>query len=268
MLPRHSYATCPVPLDAVEFDWLDESTYANPFSRTSESSRSITRIYLVAPTSTTDCLPPMKAFIDYARKEHNVKRFVLLSSSALPEGGPAMGRVHAYLKEIGKEGVEWCVLRPSWFMDNFANDRAGLIRDEDRVVSATGTGKIPFVAADDIAQAAFDALTATTSVDSDLFVVGPELLSYDEAASRLTTLLDRPITHTKLSFDEHVDFAASTFLPNREYAQVLTALDIKISEGLEQKVFESEEHRGNRFVGKVRFNDWAAKQNMSVWKKA
>lgn len=94
-----------VPLDAVEFDWLDESTYANPFSRTSESSRSITRIYLVAPTSTTDCLPPMKAFIDYARKEHNVKRFVLLSSSALPEGGLAMGRVHAYLKEIGKEGV-------------------------------------------------------------------------------------------------------------------------------------------------------------------
>jgi len=92
----------------VRFDWLDESTYDIPFDA---AAQPITAVYLVAP-EVADSFTPMKAFIDHARKK-GVKRFVLLSATVIPKGGPAYGKVHEYLENIG---VEYGVVRPSWFM--------------------------------------------------------------------------------------------------------------------------------------------------------
>lgn len=91
----------------VKFDWLDPITYDSPFSH-----YQLDAIFLVAPPI-MECLPPMKAFIDVAA-EKGVKRLVLLSASLLDVGdGPAMGQVSKYVSE---RGLEWTVLRPTWFM--------------------------------------------------------------------------------------------------------------------------------------------------------
>jgi uncharacterized protein YbjT (DUF2867 family) len=90
-----------------QFDWLDEETYNAPFQK----AQSITSVFLTAPGE-IDVFTPMKAFIDFARMK-GVKRFVLLSASVFKAGGPAMGQVHQYLIDIG---VDYAVLRPTWFM--------------------------------------------------------------------------------------------------------------------------------------------------------
>jgi festuclavine dehydrogenase len=90
----------------VIFDWLDPATYNNPFSHSQ-----INTVFLVAPPI-MDCLPPMEAFIILALQK-GVKRFVLLSGSLLEVGdGPMMAKVSKYITSLG---VEWAVLRPSWF---------------------------------------------------------------------------------------------------------------------------------------------------------
>jgi hypothetical protein len=90
----------------VKFDWDDASTYSKPFTTP------ISAIFLIGPPS-LDMFTPMKRFIDLAR-EKSVKRFVLLSASVMEVGdGPAMAEVSKYMSEIG---VEWAVLRPTWFM--------------------------------------------------------------------------------------------------------------------------------------------------------
>ena len=43
-------------------------------------------------------------------------------------------------------------------------------------------GRIAFVSAGDIAQAAFDALVSKQCPNKDYYVVGPELFSYDEVS--------------------------------------------------------------------------------------
>lgn len=56
-----------------------------------------------------------------------MKRFVLLSASPFERGGPSLGQVHDYLAELGEKGgkeeggkgIEWAVLRPTWFMGMF-----------------------------------------------------------------------------------------------------------------------------------------------------
>lgn len=54
------------------------------------------------------------------------------------------------------------------------------IREKNEIFSSAEDGRVPFVSAEDIARAAFDAFTAAKSPNKDYFLVGPELYSYDE----------------------------------------------------------------------------------------
>lgn len=67
-------------------------------------------------------------------------------------------------------------------IENFGSGFARGIRAHDQIFSATEDGRLPFVSTEDIAQAAFEALTAEISPNKDIFVLGPELLTYDEAS--------------------------------------------------------------------------------------
>ena len=89
-------------LQACRFDWLDDTTYENPFKVTS----GISALYIVPP-EIDDMLSPVRAFIDYARGK-GVSRFVLLSSSAIESGGPAHGKIHEYIESLN---VEYGILR-------------------------------------------------------------------------------------------------------------------------------------------------------------
>ncbi|KAJ3511714.1 hypothetical protein NLJ89_g3931 [Agrocybe chaxingu] len=95
-------------------------------------------------------------------------------------------------------------------------------------------GKIPLVSADDIAQAAFDALFAEKSPNTDYYLVGPELFSYDEVAALFTQVLGRPITHKHLTNEEAQALYHSFGLP-KEYAAMLTAGEALVAGGSEER---------------------------------
>ncbi len=93
------------PYQQAQFDWLDESTYEPLLQSTLFNA-----VYLIPPP-TVDMVERTKAFIVVALSQ-GVRRFVLLSSSAVEAGGPAHGQIHEYLIS---QDVEFAVLRPSWF---------------------------------------------------------------------------------------------------------------------------------------------------------
>ena len=67
--------------------------------------------------------------------------------------------------------------------ENFSEmQHLSTIRDEDKIITATSEGKLPFVSADDIAAVAFRALTDEVSSNTDHLILGPELLSYDDVS--------------------------------------------------------------------------------------
>ena len=97
------------PTGGIRFDWTDRTTWDAVLDGVSAT-------YLVAPMGASDAVSLMTEFIEMAI-DRGVARFVLLSASSLDAGGPAMGQVHQWLQA---SGVEWAVLRPSWFMENFS----------------------------------------------------------------------------------------------------------------------------------------------------
>src|SRR5262249_36012052 len=99
----------PLPgVEPVGFDWFAPATFESALAGTD-------RVYLVPPVGEPAPAPVMLSFLRRARAV-GVHRAVLLSSSAVPEGGPAVGMVHQSLPGLFDQ---WAVLRPSWFMQNF-----------------------------------------------------------------------------------------------------------------------------------------------------
>jgi len=54
------------------------------------------------------------------------------------------------------------------------------IREHNEIGSVAKDGRVAFVSVDDIAKAASDALLDEKSWNTDRYILGPELLSYDE----------------------------------------------------------------------------------------
>ncbi len=203
------------------FDWADPSS-ASAFA-------GCDAVYLVAPTDRTDHLAVMQPLLQQAMGQ-GVRRIVLLSSSLLEPGGPMMGEVHAWLTE---NAPEWAVLRPSWFMQNFSEGpHAATIREEGIIYSATGTGRVGFIDAEDIAATAAACLTAETPLNSDVVLTGPEALSYDDIAVILTSALQRPIRHRSLDPAALIARFVAQGLPP-DYAMTLTRMDVDIAAGVE-----------------------------------
>ncbi|MGW7049716.1 NmrA family NAD(P)-binding protein [Streptomyces avermitilis] len=219
------------PLDgaqAVAFDWYDSATFEQALSGTD-------RLYLLPPPGSTAPAATMLPFLHQAQAA-GVRRVVLLSSSAIPAGGPATGEVHRALPGLFDE---WAVLRPSWFMQNFTGDHmhARSIRDEGTILTATGQGRVAFVDADDIAAVAVHALTDAQAPNTDLIITGPEALSYTDVATILTEVTGRPVTHRQLTYEQMRDRLAQV-IP-AEFAALLAGMDHAIAGGAEDRTTDT-----------------------------
>ncbi|NSC24967.1 NAD-dependent epimerase/dehydratase family protein [Streptomyces albus subsp. chlorinus] len=225
-----SRRAAPVPgAEAVRFDWYDETTHA-------AALEDADRLYLVPPVGDPDPAAVMLPFLERARAA-GVRRAVLLSSSAVPEGGPAVGAVHAALRRGMVE--EWAVLRPSWFMQNFtgSHPHADSIRESGTFMTAAGDGRIGFVDADDIAAVAVHALTDAHAPCTDLVLTGPEALSHDDIAAVLTRVAGRPVRHRRLTPAQLRDRLTAA-LPE-EFAALLADMDRAIADGAEDRTTDT-----------------------------
>ncbi|MFI0482214.1 NmrA family NAD(P)-binding protein [Actinomadura sp. 9N215] len=207
------------------FDWYDPGTHLDVLD-------GVGRIYLIPPPGDLTAATVMLPFLDQARAV-GVRRAVLLSSSAIPEGGQASGEVHKALPGLFEQ---WAVLRPSWFMQNFtgAHVHAASIREDATILTAAGDGRVGFVDADDIAAVAVHALTDEHAPNTDLVLTGPETLSHDDIAAIITEVTGRTVVHRRLTYDQLHDRLAAQVPP--EYAAMLAGMNRAIAEGAEDRV--------------------------------
>lgn len=221
-------ATPVVGAQAVRFDWDEPATW-------DEAVDGADRVYLVPPIGSSDPAAVMLPFLRQARAA-GVHRAVLLSSSAIPAGGPAVGQVHQALPGLFEE---WAVLRPSWFMQNFTGSapHARSIREDGAVLTASGEGRVGFIDAEDIAAVAVRALTDEQAPNTDLVLTGPQTLSYDDVAAIVTEVTGRPVVHRHLTFEQLRDrWAAEIPL---EFATMLAGMDRAIAEGAEDRTSDT-----------------------------
>ncbi|KAH9475911.1 Agroclavine dehydrogenase [Psilocybe cubensis] len=252
--------TAPEPFKAVKFEWYDASTYEGALS-----DASIDRVYVVGPPGRKESAMVID-FIEFAISK-GVKRFVLMSAAPFEpkEESPIPAMViHKYLLD---KGVDYVVLRPTWFIENFGSNFLASIRDNNEIFSAAPTGLIPWISTEDVAQAAFEALTAEPSPNKDIIIVGPELHSYPDAAKIATEVLGRPIVYKEITVEEHAARYAKAGL-DPDFSKVLAGMDKVIEAGTEESYFKDQKlaAEGRKYVGTRTLRQYF-QDNKALWSK-
>ncbi|MGX5843346.1 NAD(P)H-binding protein [Mesorhizobium sp. ArgA1] len=154
---------------------------------------------------------------------NGVTRLVLLSGRGETEAQRAEEMVKA-------SGAEWTILRCAWFSQNFSE---GFLVDsllDGEVALPVGNVGEPFIDVDDIADAAFVALTEPGHVGQLYELTGPRLLSFADAVAEIAKATGRDISYVRISHDEFTAATAAHELPP-EIAWLLNELFTEVLDG-------------------------------------
>jgi uncharacterized protein YbjT (DUF2867 family) len=152
-----------------------------------------------------------------------INRLVLLSGRGETEAQRAEEMVKA-------SGADWTILRCAWFSQNFSEGFLIESLLEGEVALPVGTVGEPFIDADDIADAAFVALTEPGHVGQLYELTGPRLLSFADAVAEIAKAAGRDIRYLKVSHDEFTTAMAAYELPP-EIAWLLNELFTEVLDG-------------------------------------
>lgn len=138
-----------------------------------------------------DQLALQKNLIDASRAA-GVGMIVRLSGSSAGPDSPsrAMQLHHVGDTQLATSGLVFCILKPSWFHQNFLTYCPG-----GRLRLPAGDGRVPFLDVRDIAEVAVKALTEPGHSGRSYLLLGPELLNHREVAAILSTATGRSFVY-------------------------------------------------------------------------
>lgn len=217
------------------FDWLDPSTWDAALT-------GACAVYLVP----LDGERLTRPFVERAA-ELGVERVVLLSGRGVDVPGYAgednvAGATHVDgERAVRGSGIEWTILRPGWFAQNFSEGIfADAVRAGDLALPA-GNGAASFVDAEDIAAAALAALTEDGHTGRTYELSGPRALTIAEAVAEIVEATGREIRYRPLDPGEFVAelVAQGWSVPDAEgFAEVVGAIrrgmDAHLSDGVQR----------------------------------
>ena len=162
----------------------------------------VDRVFMITPV-TEDQVEIGKLLID-AAKAAGVKHVVKLSAAgAEAENGIQLGRWHSEVeKYLEESGLHYTILRPASYMQNFVNYYSDSIRKENKIYLPLGNSKVSFIDARDIAEVADAVLTSDKYFNQTLYITGPEALTMEEIAERISEATGRKIEYVDVPEEE------------------------------------------------------------------
>ncbi|TDC55673.1 NmrA family transcriptional regulator [Actinomadura sp. KC345] len=199
------------------FDWEDEASWAPVL-------RGVEKVYL---TYYPDLAAPGApgAIGAFTRKavDAGVRHVVLLSGRGEDEAQECERVVQA-------SGLEWTVVRASWFAQNFSEDYLLDPVLAGEVALPAGDVPEPFVDADDIADVAVAALTREGHTGQVYEVTGPRALTFAEAVAEIGRAAGRGIAFVPVAADDYAAVLKEHGLPE-ELVEFLTFLFTTVLDG-------------------------------------
>ena len=171
-----------------------------------EALKGIERVYFCYPVQAD--LLEATAILAQAAREEDVKFIFHLSSGSSSDQSPSPWGRKTWLSEqiLEWSGIPSFHLRPALFLESLLRQFAkGISQDSEiRAPFGSGDGKVPSIAAEDVARLALKVLLNPEPFIGkahQLFTSNPTLT---ELAQELTTLLGRPIRYHEITLDRWV----------------------------------------------------------------
>jgi uncharacterized protein YbjT (DUF2867 family) len=200
-----------------KFDWNDKTTWK-------QSLQNIESVYIsyYPDLAIPGVVKAISEFTEMAVK-NGVQKLVLLSGRREEE---------AQLCEevIMSSGIDWTVVRASWFCQNFSEGNFLEQVLANHVALPAGDVGEPFIDADDIADVVVAALTDTKHNGKLYEVTGPRLLTFNEAVQEIAQATRRPIKFEQVSMAAYSTLLKDYGLP-KDIIWLVTYLFTEVLDG-------------------------------------
>lgn len=167
-------------------------------------------------------------------KLQGVERLVLLSGRGETEA-------QACERIVQGSGLEWTVVRASWFNQNFSEGAFIDMVLGGAITLPAGDMPEPFVDADDIAEVVVAALTEDGHNGETYEVTGPRLMTMADVAAELSEATGRQIDFIDVPHDAFVDGLAKSGAPHDVvwmldylFSTVLDGRNAHLTDGIER----------------------------------
>jgi uncharacterized protein YbjT (DUF2867 family) len=129
-----------------------------------------------------------------AAKQTGVRRIVRSSFIGASETGIALGRDHKAVEQaVETSGVQHTILRPNTFMQSYAMNADSMRRDS-AFYMPQGSGRVSLIDVGDVSSVASAVLTQDGHESRAYELTGPEALSNDGVAAKLSAALEKRIS--------------------------------------------------------------------------
>ena len=160
-----------------------------------------------------------------AAREAGVRKIVRVSVFNAAYGGPSdVTRQHGQTDwEIRASGLTYTILRPPFFMQNLCFLAARSIVREGRIYFGTGDGRLSMIDLRDVVDCAEESVMSESGDNKTFTLTGPESISFQEIADRLSTMMRRPVRYVPV-FPEWVEQSIRAMGRGDWYSRVMADL--------------------------------------------
>jgi len=213
---------------SARFDWDDRSTWRAAL----EGAGAAYVVY--SPDLAVPAAPDaLQAFTALAR-ELGVGRLVLLS-------GRGEDEAQRCERIVAEAGLEWTVVRASWFAQNFDEGAFAEMVLAGEVALPVDAVREPFIDVDDIADVVVAALTEDGHQGRIYEVTGPRLMTFAEAVATIAEAAGRPLRFVTIPAEAFREGLASAGLGAAEvglldylFTEVLDGRNACLADGVQR----------------------------------
>lgn len=200
-----------------KFDWEDSVTWEPVL-------RGVNSVYIAfqPDLAVPGALDTIRSFVNTA-VESGIRQLVLISGRGEKEAQKCE-------QIVMDAGVDWTILRASWFSQNFSESYLLEPVLAGYVTLPAGDIGEPFVDANDIADVAVATLTEQGHSGQLYELTGPRLLTFEEALAEISKAVNRPIRYQQVSIGEYASLLTEYKVP-KEYIELLTYLFTEVLDG-------------------------------------
>lgn len=222
--------------------------------------KNIDYVFLMSPPGHMDQFTLLKPWIDSA-KIQGVKRIVLMTAMGIEHAPPVVPfkKLELYLES---SGIDYVILRPNWFMQNFQYNWLGGIKMDRKIYFPGGTAKVSFIDTNDIARSVLGAFGDSIHKNRGFMLTGREAIDHSEVAEHLSNVSGVTITYEDISTERFISLLLKNGI-KEDYAQFLSIIAASLKEGHSSAITGDVKYLTG--IEPTKFIDYA-KENSLNWK--
>jgi uncharacterized protein YbjT (DUF2867 family) len=187
---KEEAAKAPSGCEAVLADYSDKHSLPKALER-------VTSVYVVC--SPIPQLVELESNVLDACKECGVKHVVLNSALGAGDFGKSFASWHRKVEDkLKATGTSFTILRPNGFLQNIVTYNAPSIRTQGAFYAAMGDAKVSYLDVGDISVVAVKALQAGAHAGKTYELNGPEAISNQELAKRISKVARRTVNYVDI----------------------------------------------------------------------